>query len=203
MSQLKGIAREHVTEIQDEIRKRFPHLLRKDPEIDLSQLRPETAEAVREVLARIRKASKQDYLRILQCVVAVVPLSADEAPHAAGQWVPDLGKEELGREKGINLPGIVKVREGISDLHMTLAHEFGHACETHEDVEEHPCDHGKWVSEIIPNRYAYQWGFEKELQEFWARIGEVSDHHGVPPGTEFEYLGEKYLVTEDHRIVLK
>ena len=199
----RPIERTHVAETERMARKLYPHTFQDKPEIDLSGLRDTTVEVVEKVLEQICSVSEQDYSRIFECVVSIEPLSTEESEDGTlGQWFRDHSAGEIGRAEGINWPGIIKINEDAANLRFILAHEFGHACETHEDSEEHDCPNDEWISEAIANRYVYQWGFHEELEKFWAGK-EMDRHHGCPPGTEFEEMGLVFVVTEDHRLVRK
>lgn len=165
-----------------------------DTQIDLSSLSERTRAIVLDVVDQIRRACPDDAERLLLAVRAVEPYAGDDEA-VAGAWTDDRSPYS---QEDMDSTGVVRVREDRPDvrLRLILAHEFGHAVTTDDDLFEQEAPSDEWSSECAANRYAHRWGFHEELKLFWDDAD--INHHGPPPGVECEEDGGRYIVSEEY-----
>lgn len=91
-------------------------------------------------------------------------------------------------------PGIVRLCPTIARTAdyavATVAHEIGHAAATAKDMQHRNAPDQEWASEAAADRYAYLWGFGREIR---SRIETRSlGHHGPARGQCIEWEGKYY-----------
>lgn len=157
-------------------------------------------QAARKVLKQIKKRSLKDFTRLQSLIKNIVPYSENNGtmgewkeeplnPSDPKIWLP--GFDEFARA------GIVEIYEQATQAQLiaTLAHEFGHACTTSDDLSRRKSPSDEWDSELSADWYAYKWGFAR----FIARHRKDREwlHHLVGPGHWFEYNGTRYLISRN------
>ena len=158
------------------------------------------------VLKRIQERSPEQYAAIRYLVRGIVPLSkGQQGDGTMGQWVNEEAIAEDPSTWGDDqnrVPGTLFLAENVLDDDQAIAnvaHEFGHACTTLENVDARSVGNEEWAHELSADYYADKvWGFHDEIER--SRISRQANHHGPKPGEPVIYCGKKYLITDDYGI---
>jgi hypothetical protein len=133
-----------------------------------------TRRVVRIVLDRIRSRCPSDFERLQSLVREIIPLSRSQIRDGTrGQWIEEQGSADDPSTWGYGYfasPGKMLLAEDFEtpeDAIATVAHEFGHACTSFDDLERrgaHISD--EWTSELAADWYACKkWGFACEINQ--------------------------------------
>lgn len=161
--------------------------------------------AVHTVFGAISK-KQRDWGRLRRRLKAIKYLDKkDDHGLVAGLWKVD---KEAGRKWSANrtkrwesglgfpgnqpeywehaVPGVIEVSRRCSQwshqrLVALFAHECGHCVTRERDVERMDgCPYDEWTSELCADRYAFRWGFEKEIRK--QAVSRDVGHHAALPG---------------------
>ncbi len=164
---------------------------------------PETyRRVVTSVMNRIKETDPDDH-RILEEFVELVDVTGFSNEADRGEWKPT-------REPTIEeIRADVRVADGIffgnvflapdipeEKLVAIVAHEFGHAATTDDDLIDVGGPSDEWRSELAADRKAIGWGFKTEIMSHRETVDRL--HHAV--GEWIEIDGVRWRITEDLRM---
>ncbi len=164
---------------------------------------PETyRRVVTYVMDRIKETNPDDH-RVLEEFVLSVDVTDFSDDAAMGEWKPSREPtfEEIRADvrvaDGIFF-GKVLLAPDISEekLVAIVAHEFGHAATTDDDLIDVGGPSDAWRSELAADRKAIGWGFKTEILSHRETVDRL--HHAV--GEWIEIDGVRWRITEDLRM---
>ncbi|MBI1292482.1 hypothetical protein GC173_14780 [bacterium] len=154
-------------------------------------------------LRRIKKQAPEDFAR-LQRVVRCVSSYETTRECDLGEWVadprPSDRPEHWDWEDG-EMTGQLFIKPDLPEDQLlgVFVHELGHACTVTDDLKPlRSVISDEWSSEIMADKYASKWGFERHLQI--CRESREMLHHGPPPGCEWEEYGARFRLNADYSV---
>ena len=147
---------------------------------------------LRAVLDQIGTRCPADLERIRGHVRRIETMRPDEMPSYVRAYY-----DRPDRPGGADVEPYISVSRPLVEgpratLVGVLAHEFGHAASTPEDVEARSGLGGEWGSELAADHHAAKWGFGRLLASL--RSSRCAAHHGPVPGEEVVVAFGQYRV---------
>ena len=141
---------------------------------------------LRDVASAILESDAESYVRLLNR--NIVQMEGDEILD-----MPLAHYDDTARK--ISIRRSVVEGDDKTFLEAILAHELGHACTKPNDTQRCNCPVEKWSRELCANRYAFEWGFAKQIRS----LGKETDWYRHLPGVEYYRVRRErwYRVSQD------
>lgn len=164
--------------------------------------------AIRSVLERVRKKSPEDFKRLRRRGLSFSWLPKEETRNGTkGHFYtekPNISPCEVEKNPDIidepNWPGGVKISRELTDSSVIaiIAHELGHAATISRDFHKRRRVFPSLylADEACANKYAFKWGFSKQLRKERKRLGSAAQHL-VLPGQSVQFGEDVYKMTRN------